>query len=347
MRADGRWRRLLVVPLLVGAVAGAGCGDGGDADRGSDGSEGGSGGVDVEAAHPEGFEASPAYLAAAIDASGGVPHRFEATVTIGMARGETVEGIPAMTGEFDGERSSTETDPALMAEAMGGLPPQLVGVDLGMQLVTDGDVTYIHAPGYADLGLPVDATTPPMIALAQELGDKWGRVDLAALGDESARMVSQLNQGQNLDPAFFLELVQATDRVEELGGDIVDGRAQIGLSADVPMVAILEAQGIDAAALTASAAPDTAEALASFSLGVEVWLDGEGLVRRLGMDLGKGLEQLLEEHELEGEERFAGFEFRTDITFSDHGDESIEVDLPAEGDTIDVTETVRELGTGA
>ena len=180
-----------------------------------------------------------------------------------------------------------------------------------------------------------------------DLGDHWGRVDLAALGDEGGQLFSNLNQGQNLDPAFYLELVQASDRVEELGGDIVDGTAQIGLSADVPMVAMLEAQGIDPSVLTASAPAEAADVVESLTMAVEVWLDGDGMVRRLAMDLGEGLDALLEEIDVEGEEQLAGMEMGTEVTFFDHGDESIEVEVPAEADTVDVTELVRRLDTGA
>lgn len=347
MRVDGRWRRLLAVPLLVGAVAGAGCGDGGDSDDEGGGGGGGDGQSDVEAARPPGFEASPAYLSAAIDASTDEPFRFEATVTFGMG-GETIEDLPALTGESDGERTFTVNDAGSMAEAMGGLPPAMEDLDLTTQVVTEGDVAYIYAPGLAEIDVPAGATAPPAIQLAKEAGDKWGRVDLAALGDDAGQLFSQLNQGQNLEPAFYLELVQATDRVEELGGDIVDGVAQIGLAADVPMTSLLAAQGIDPEALTAGAPdPELAEAMRSLTLGVEVWLDGDGRIRRLGMDIGKGFAELAEEHDFEGEEELADLEVGTDITFFDHGDGSITVEVPAEADTVDVTETVRRLDTGA
>jgi hypothetical protein len=346
MRVDGRW--FLALPLLVGVVA---CGGGSDdgSDDGSDGDRrGGDGAADVEAARPEGFEASPAYLSAAIDASSGVPHRFEATVTLGERRNgdfEGLEDVPAMRGESDGVRSSSTSDPAEMADAMGGMPPELEDADLTTSVVTEGDIAYVHAPGYAEIDLPVDDTTPPIVRLAEELGDKWGRVDLTALGDDAGQLFSQLNGGQNLDPAFYLELVQAADQVEELGGDIVDGRAQIGLAADVPMAALLEAQGIDPEALAASAPPEFADLAESMTMAVEVWLDGDGRVRRLVMDMGQGLDDLVEQYDVEGEEAevLTSMEIITKVTFSDHGDESIAVEVPAEADTVDVTESVRRI----
>jgi len=344
VRADGRWRRLLVIPLLVGAVAGAGCGDGGDSDDEGGGGGGGDGQGDVEAARPPGFEASPAYLSAAIDASTDVPYRFEATVSIGMG-GESFDDVPGLTGEFDGERSSSITDPTEMAEAMGGVPPELEGVDLTIRTVTEGDTAYFYAPGWAEFERPVDETTPPNVRLARELGDKWGRVDLTALSDDAGQLFSQLNGGQNLDPAFYLELVRAAESVEELGGDIVDGVAQIGLAADVPMADMLEAQGIDPATLTAGVPEEYADIAETMTMAIEVWLDGDGLVRRLAMDLGEGLDAMVEQYDVEGEEAevLTSIEFGTEVTFFDHGDESIAVEVPAEADTVDVTETVQRI----
>jgi hypothetical protein len=78
-------------------------------------------------------------------------------------------------------------------------------------------------------------------------------------------------------------------------------------------------------------------------MAVEVWLDGRGLIRRLAMDLGEGFATLAEDHDFEGEEMVAGMEVGTSIAFSDHGDQSIAVEVPAEADTVDITESVRRL----
>lgn len=331
---------LLAAPLLVALTA---CGDGGPE------------GSDVEATRPDGFEASPAYLAQVIEESTGASFRFEGFITMGQRTDgdfQGVEDVPVVSGEWNGTRSRTVQDAGEFAKALAeadGEEPRvdLDEVDLSIETVTDGDIVYIYALGYAEIAdLPMSREPSPMMQLVTDLGDSWGRVDMAALrGDTEANaLFSQLNQGQNLDPRFYLELVKDADDVKDLGEDTVDGLAMVGLAADVPLAAMLEAQGIDPATVVPDASPsfDVAEALEAFAIPVGVWIDEDGNIRRLSMDIGKGMAAAAEGL---GESLgpMEGFTMGMSIRFSDHGDASIEIDVPDDAGTTDLTEKVRDL----
>ena len=312
------------------------------------GSDGGNGtGGDLEATRPPGFTASPAYLSQVIEASENAPFRFEATVTISPMG---VEDLTATTGASDGRRTSSVVDlSALFAEVADSAGVQLpfdpTEVEVSIETVTDGDTVYLRAPGYADIAdeLPNESRAP-LMAVVAELGDSWGRLQLSDLGDDfdSQALFSQLNEGQNLQPGFYLDLMKASDDVEDLGSDTFDGDSMVGLAADVPFVALLEAQGIDPASVIAESSYDkAAEALEALALPIEIWLDDVGQVRALKIDVGAGFDQMADDM---GEDGLPdGYELTTVIRFTDHGDDSIVIEVPDEADTIDLTETVQDL----
>lgn len=341
---------LLVAPFLLVAAA---CGDTENDGDSADGS-------DVQAARPPGFEASAAYLSGVVEASSSQPYRFEAFITMGFETDGEFEGItdvPVMSGASDGTRSSSDGDISRMVEEMASvdgsdLPFDPDEVDLGIETVTDGDDVYVRAPGYAeiaDLLANPDGAVPPMITAVMDLGDKWGHVDLSALDANllPGQVFSQLNQGQNLDPAFYIELLQDTQEVDELGVDMIDGVSAIGLAADVRMVALLEAQGVDPETVLAEVASEdadlAADVLESFAFPMEVWLDEAGDVRELTMDVGGATADLLAELGEEGPPE--GYQLATTIRFSDHGDETIEIAVPAPSDTVDITDSVQDLAS--
>jgi hypothetical protein len=312
------------------------------------GSDGGDGmGGDLEATRPPGFTASPAYLSQVIEASESAPLRFAGTITVSPMG---VEDLEAVTGASDGHRTSSVMDmSALFAEIADSgetdLPFDPDEVDLSIETVTDGDTVYLRAPGFAEIAdeLP-NRNNSPLTKVVAVLGDSWGRLQLSDLGDDvdSQALFSQLNEGQNLQPGFYLDLMKASDDVEDLGSDTVDGDSMVGLAADVPFVALLEAQGIDPASIVAESSYDNAaEAVEAFTLPIEIWLDDVGQVRVLEIDIGAGFDRMADEM---GEDGLPdGYEFTTVIRFTDHGDDSIVIEVPDEADTIDLTETVKDL----
>lgn len=124
-------------------------------------------------------------------------------------------------------------------------------------------------------------------------------------------------------------VTNATD-VEELGYDGIRGVAVTGLAAEVRYGDLLAAHG---------SGPASIEAMNDITVPVEVWVDRDGLVRRVSVEFGRDAmaEALGPEADLSS--------FPVNVAFTldlfDYGDESIDVELPA--DAIDVTDAFRKM----
>ena len=321
---------LLSAPALV--LGGAACSDDATAD--------------VEAGQPAGFKATPEYLAAAVEDLEVGPHRFEMTMQLGVEADGDVRGpdTSRMTGAFDGERQYVRMD-------MGGL---VGSSDDGgrMEQIVDipGNALYVRGRYPAEMTEAMSSLGAAEYAEALgELGDRWGRADLTALADvlpENWR--SQLSQIrlQNLDPSAFLDLVAGAESVEELGTAKVQGEPMTGLAATVTAADISKAQGTGASPTepTAQAESDAlGDLLASVEYKVQAWIDHDGHVRRLVLDQGEAMEQILDKTDTPGSDTLSAFTWILRLDLSDYGDESIEVEVPDAVDTVDITAAVQGM----
>lgn len=329
-----RW--LFAVVALIALVGGA-C-------------RGGGGGELV--AGPDGERAASiqgAFLARAAERSGSTAHRLEFFLAVsgsGDGHAFSLDGAtPLMTGVQDGDRFHFRMDLQTMFESMGfggaGLPPELSSGDLSMEVAGDSSVFYIRSPLFAAIGeFAGGADTEsmgPMDAFA-ELGDGWGKVDLAMLGGDLPPEIQQLlTGGQSYDPDQFLQLLADVADVEELGSATIRGVQTTGVRAEVSMADLLAAQGIDPdavlkqlAADDASAAAD-ADAIKGARFPIEAWTDADGYVRRIVVVMNEeNFGQVMAASE--AQEDLEGFAFSMTMTveFFDYGDESITVEFPAE-----------------
>jgi hypothetical protein len=300
-------------------------------------------GTEVEAVRPAGFEATPEYLASATADLDALPHRFEMTMRMGIEIDGDFRGPDAstLTGAFDGERQDMRMD-------MGGLAASTDGEPTEQILDLPGSAIYVRAPSAAEMaeGMPDLGATTEYLDVLGELGDRWGRADLGALADvlpeDWTSQVGQIRL-QNLDPESFVDLVAGAASVEELGTSEVQGEAMIGLGASVTAADFAEAQGTSATVTepTVEAEPGSlADVFASLQYKVEAWIDSDGHVRRLVMDQGDAMRELLEDTDIP---RPGAFTFILTLDLSDYGDESIQVDIPAASDTVDVTDATRDM----
>jgi hypothetical protein len=348
-----RWVMPVLALILLGPVAAA-CGEGSGEDTGGD---------DVVAGSVD-FEATPDFLAAASRRSGGEPYRIESSIAIhaeGPGQDVAVDAT-LMTGEQDGESYEYHTDMSqwhdqLPSGSGTGFPES---ADLTQDMVSDGTTLYIRAPLYAAI---VDQAGPgadvgPVGELAA-LGDDWGRVDLRSLADVSPVDVqSTAGAPAGGDPRLLLDLVASADDVEELGGDAIDGEPVNGLGAPLTSGELLEAQGADpeefvdymAANLGGLQQTDTEdlapaiEAVMSMQIPFEVWVDGNGYVRRLSFEFD--MVELMTS--IGGDEASRGidtFTMGATVDYSDYGDHTIQIELPPEGaaDAPDMTEAYRRM----
>lgn len=352
----GRWA--LAVALLGTVTATAACGDG-DGDGGS-AQESSGGDVSTDSVD---FEASPRFLKDASQRSSGEPFRIGMSMALhAQGGGDEIDAeAQMMSGEQDGSRFEWQMDMSEWLDEMpngqSGLPP---GLDMAIDVAGDTETFYIRAPMYAQL---VEAAPPgqdlgPVAELAV-LGDGWGRVDLQSLGDLSLTDV-QTSAGApgGADPRVLLDLVADADNVEELGSDAIDGDQVNGLGADLSLGEVLEAQGVQVdefvqqmganlgglEGVPAEEVEAVMQSVVDADIPFEVWIDGEGYVRRVSMemDMFEIFSELADRFNDRGIESFT---MDQTMDYTDYGDEGIEIELPPSGaeDAVDATEAYRRM----
>ena len=295
---------------------------------------------DVVTERPVDFSATVSYLSKLVDDSDDDNYRFTASTVVHRSDGPAVDG-PRVSGVVDGRRSQVRVDIWSSAEAMaadvGELAEGVAYEDQFFEAVFDAHSMFLRAPLLvAALGqAPLDGSLPvDLVGLGtadggfyQALADGWVSIDVPALGDvDPGEAAGRLAGIQNLSPQGFLDLLESGDEVEDLGTRDVDGVVLSGLSAQVDYVRALRVQGFDVADLAA-----LADAMRGATVPVEVWVDGDGMIRRVVLDFNLA--------------RPAG-DARTTTTleFADYGDGTNEVELPA--GAVDMTDVYLSFEDG-
>ena len=329
--------------LLVAVSACAGEADDDDAGvvtGGEDtGDTGGSGG------DARRFEATAAYLQQSAVQSEAEGYRVEMLFSMTGEVDESAE--PLVAGELDGESYHYVMDMGVMmeemSEGMGGMPPEAESLDLTMEMAGDPETLYLRAPMFAEMGSELG----PAAGLA-EMGDGWGYVDMAAMGEQLPTDLASAIGGQGIDPRAVVDLIEGTEQVEDLGTGEVRGDAVHGLSTDISVGELLEASGQDPEAVAeiggqGAAAEEVATELYDTPTTIEVWIDDDGYLRRFefGWDMADLATALGEDaSELEG----AGFgDIRYMMDMYDYG---ATVDFEPPADAVDITDAYAALAQG-
>jgi hypothetical protein len=187
--------------------------------------------------------------------------RFEMTMAFDSAEGAFE--ISA-AGGFSGEQVSMEMDFGESFSAMAGaageqLPP---GFDEPMQMVVDGDIAYLRMPMLQSL----TGTTGWLSLTPEELGQAG-----ASFGGAPGAT----------DPSQLLEWLRGvSDDVEEVGTEEVRGVETTHLTATVDLQKALDELPAEQREQLAGQLGDIDAAVP-----VDVWIDGDSLVRRMEMDL--------------------------------------------------------------
>lgn len=302
------------------------------------------------------FAATSEYLTGIAEATDGQTYRVAFDMTMRFSgEGESVEmGGPLMTGEVDGDMSAMTMDLGAMFDDLanqlpaGEAPPdELLGSDLTMEMVTDASTLYLRAPYFASLADMAGGAANDLGPLGDlaELDDQWGRIDMSRV---SPSQVASAAGSQSADPQAYLDIVAQGDDVQDLGTDAIDGAEVRGLGATITYGDMVSAQGLDPDDIRGQlplpdgdeAFDDVADAMLAMEVPVEVWVDGDDHVRRISLAFDMG--DLLAGIESVGPapaDLSMGFDMS--MSFSDYGDESIEIEVPQA--SVDLTDTFVEL----
>lgn len=341
-------RRLMALSGALALLVGAGCAE--EADQADDGPD------EVETDTQEGveesggFEASTGFLSKLVDDTDNQSYRYSMTMEMSMG-GQSIDfGGPIATGEYQDGRQYMRMDMGAMFEgimgSMGGsggeaLPPGMTGDDMVIEYLVDAETMYMRAPFFATMF----GSMPPGTDLGEAgglveafgaLGDGWGKIDIAALGDVApGEAAGALGGGQSFDPSIFLDMIRDAEGVEELGTDEIDGEQVTGLAAEVSMVDMLEVQGLSPEDL----GPGT-EGMSDLTFPLEVWVDGDEQLRRINFTFDE--EAFGDIAESQGEDpgeiaEMGGVGMTMSMDFSDWGDDSISVEAPT-SDVVDITD---------
>ena len=273
-------------------------------------------------------EATPEFLSAAAERSQGLPYRTEMRMSLAGADEVVVE-----TGEQDGERFHVRQDLGAQLGGVGALPAD---ADLSIEHAGDGSTLYLRMPAFAAIKeLASGFAITPFGDLTDKLGDGWGRVDLDELADLLPGLQDNTSATGAHVPHLFVDVITKAQDVEELGEEEIRGVAVTGLAAEVPFEDLLAAEGTGRGSI---------EVMNDITVPVEVWVDRDGLVRRVGFGfhrddvaeaVGPGTDGAVT----------AAPSFPVDVDYAldlfDYGDESIEIEFPT--DAVDVTDAYRQM----
>lgn len=359
---------LLLVLCLVGAACGSGGGGDADADQSlevvdPDPAEGGERSTGVAVEPTAAFLAQVAQRSEAADR-----YRVTAHLTMRLVAGFDRFTInpdrPVLTMEVaDGAASGRFDLGAMLDSTIGQAPPavrnsyfeaQQTHGAFVMEMAGDESVSYLRAPFFgwmAEQAAPGDDTLAPLA----DLGDRWGRIDLTAIGvDLAPSELGSLFGGTDVgNPAEIRQLlVSVSDDVADLGADVIDGDPVHGLEAVVTIGDLIEAQGMSRDDLLALGDPggDPAtraivEGLFDTDVPLGVWVDGDGLLRRVEFELDLG-DLITAAAQQTGEELPPGgitFEMTMRLDFGDYGDPDIVVEMPDAAEAVDLTPWIRGL----
>ena len=276
-------------------------------------------------------DAAPTVLAfvqrAADDTAATETYRYEVFFEMYVSDGQTVLDVapadPITTGAVAGARTWERTDMGAIFDAVfdaagGGSAADLLGSDLAMEIITEGaDQVYLRAPLFASMA---ELGALPGADDLAALGDGWGYIDLAAATGLTADEFGSLTGAQTGASAEdLLAMIAALGGVvTEVGAAEVRGVPTTQFRAEVGLAEVMVAQNVTVDDLAAFGSAS----LDSLSLPFDVFVDGDGWVRRMSVVIDTSLfESLIGDAPAGAEARISTtvdlYGFGTDIDITD------------------------------
>ena len=292
-------------------------------------------------------------------------------VTVSMRMHVAVDGEPELaldaelaSGEVDGDRFEMHMDLAEMTAGMGGDASGLPGADASLDMAGDREVAYLRASGFGALADEMGGNAPAaLIAELDDLGDRWGRVELSEVEglspDDMPGVLGGTGAGSPQDTLAALAATEGA-QAEDLGTDEIDGVTVHGTRFTLPFDELVGeggaaglpgAEGLDPGDLPAGEQEAFDDMLAAFldaDVPVEAWVDDDGYVRRIAYEFDMGAlfaEQFGDLAEAAGE-TVPTMTMGSTMDFTDYGDPGIEIEFPDDADTVDITDTFAAIVEG-
>lgn len=236
-------------------------------------------------------------------------------------------GVPELEGgEISGEGEvDNETGAARVRLDMGGLVEQLggsgelpPGFDGTFETITIGTEVYISAALFGPIA-GIDA--------------EWVVIDL----EDQLGGLGDIGQGQGLDPEAQLAQLKGIADIEEVGSEEVRGVETTHYTGAINMAdALAELDDEQRQALAGLYGGDV-DGLGDVTIPVEVFIDGDGLLRRMEqrIDFDQILPALEDQGSAGAAAELEGATLDLTIEFFDFG---AEVDVEAPEDAVDLTE---------
>lgn len=245
----GRLPALLVL-LLLGLVLAACGGDGDDA---------GGAGSPVATLTPQRL----ALVADRTTAKGGVRMSLQQTMTI-AGQGS----VPATAeGHFDTERQRGEMTMSMDLSSLGGGPAPGGGT-VKQRMIFDGLTFYMRSE-MSEQFLPA--------------GKRWLKIDLDAVGKQMGLDIGALTgQGASQDPTQVLAYLRAASGdVTRVGSETVRGVATTHYKATIDFRKVPDSAPADQRAAVRRSIEQLIELSGASTAPIEVWIDEDGLARRI------------------------------------------------------------------
>jgi len=159
---------------------------------------------------------------------------------------------------------------------------EVSGQKVPIDSVVSGNVLYMRSPVFAQLGLPRNK--------------EWVKLDLGQLAKQRGIDLSSFANASPT-PASALAYLQGTSRVERLGSDTVQGLNTTHYKVTVDLARAADRSN----GSTRKALRRVIQTTGQKSLPVDVWIDGDGYVRKVeysqGSGNGKGAKVTMELHD--------------------------------------------------
>jgi len=198
-------------------------------------------------------------VTAKVEDAGAYRATFEMAIT---AQGQTIEA----TGEGEFSDDPLQVHATYRFTDMPG-----VEGDFEMEMILDGSVMYMRSP---------------MLSRSSGLDTDWISMDLEAIAPGFGDLAS-LSQGQN-DPTAQLEYLRGISDAEEVGTEQVAGVETTHYSGTVDLDAAYDRLPDDTRGELKQAIAQARKQFGHGAMPVDVWIDGDGLLRRMTMSLESG-----------------------------------------------------------